>query len=81
MFVCEKNNSCCDYAYWDDWEDVEQEAKECGHLIEVAEVKHGEWIKNRWNDCSCSNCNAQYVGSGAMHWRYCPNCGAKMEDE
>lgn len=44
MFVCEKNYSCCDHRYWDSWKDVDQDAKDCGHLIEVEPVKRGEWI-------------------------------------
>ena len=39
----------------------------------------GEWIKNGWNDYSCSKCETQYVGKGASAWNYCPNCGHPME--
>ena len=47
--------------------------------IEVDEaepVKHGHWIKQKnWFD-ECSVC--RYHGSNAF--RYCPNCGAKMDE-
>ena len=81
MFICDKNFSCCNHQYWDGREDVEQDAKECGHLVEVAEVVHGFLKKNGWNDYSCSNCKAQYIGHGASIWNYCPNCGARMDGE
>lgn len=55
---------------------------------DVVEVRHGEW-KEWWpGDCSlimtgeemlwrCSLCEAKYV---SRH-NYCPNCGAKMDEE
>lgn len=80
MFICDRNHSCCNHRYWDRREDVEQDAKECGHLIEVVEVVHGEWIEDGYYNlpCVCSNCGAE-----AEHYRtpHCPNCGAKMDGE
>lgn len=47
---------------------------------EVAEVKHGQW-----NDGICTNCGfaALYYSRGTVqvYTDYCPNCGAKMDDE
>lgn len=49
---------------------------------DVQPVKHGHWIKEqRWNDYSCSCCSGEYIGHGAVIWKYCPNCGAKMNNE
>ena len=48
---------------------------------DVAEVKHGEWVKptiingRTWDFPHCSNCD--YVPSDPKH--YCTNCGAKMD--
>ncbi len=94
MFVCEKNFSCCDHQYWDSLDQVEQEAKECGHLIEVAPVVHGVWLKTQeplgWHDVDCVECSAchdswvvdeDYGYDFLDFWHYCPNCGAKMDLE
>lgn len=82
MFICEKNFSCCSHKYWDRWEDVEQDAKECGHLIEVAPMRYGrwEWNGNHWE---CTNCRGNrfhdlVLGLDAA---YCGYCGAKMIEE
>lgn len=48
----------------------------------VREVVRGEWIYT--SDCSgagypvekCSICGAEWEEAG---WKFCPNCGAKME--
>jgi NADH pyrophosphatase NudC (nudix superfamily) len=53
--------------------------------VEFEEVKHGKWIDD--GDCfHCSLCNKTYL-LGALqtiydvkrYWRYCANCGAKMD--
>lgn len=47
--------------------------------------KSGKWILTieDWNKWTCSNCG--YVKRTDIHvnigWKYCPNCGAKMEVE
>lgn len=49
------------------------------HAADVAEVKHGRWIKLSKGDV-CSSCKyttGRYETSG----NYCPNCGAKMDVE
>ena len=45
---------------------------------DVPDTNVGEWIKNGWNNYSCSVCGCQLIGHGASHWKYCPHCGAKM---
>lgn len=53
----------------------------------VAPVVHGRWIRFKESDpetgyihMRCSVCSAYWSDpSHADHFRYCPNCGAKME--
>lgn len=42
--------------------------------VDVAEVKHGEWIEGKTLE-KCSVCGKK----GFPDWRYCPRCGAKMD--
>ena len=44
---------------------------------DVAEVKHGHWIK-RGNEKKCSVCGFIYY-SNNDDWNGCPKCGAKMD--
>lgn len=45
---------------------------------DVAPIRHGRWIPYSVKDClySCSECNSL----PRDRTRYCPNCGAKMEE-
>ena len=47
------------------------------------EPKRGRWIMQRVGEhdeyCVCSECGNQTESDEA--WNYCPNCGARMEDE
>ena len=45
---------------------------------DAVEVKHGEWNK-RGNEKKCSWCEFIYY-SNNDDWSFCPNCGAKMDD-
>jgi hypothetical protein len=86
MFVCDRNHSCCDFQYWDGWEDVEEEAKECGHLIEVVPVVHGRWIDAPYiyygaKRYVCDNCSDDEYWTKrfiCVREKFCPNCGADM---
>ena len=52
---------------------------------DVEEVKHGEWVNDRWEENpswgtwyhTCSNCNTEVVET-SFDFR-CPTCGAKMD--
>lgn len=48
----------------------------------AAAPKHGHWIYfiglNGCKQCKCSECLVSY---GNMDTPYCPNCGAKMDEE
>ena len=49
------------------------------HLPPVSQQKEGQWVDDVYDGYSasyCSNCNSY----GYHKWRYCPSCGAKMED-
>ena len=57
---------------------------------DVVPVVHGKWLEWFPGDCAlimtgeemlyrCSSCNAKYAD--AEEYKYCPNCGAKMDLE
>ena len=48
---------------------------------DVAPVKHGRWGSNGIPDSMLSVCSVCGFGCGAYSFRYCPNCGAKMDGE
>lgn len=55
---------------------------------DVAPVVHGHWRKSKEGVCGdylfvCSACGADYWESPSFYKRahYCPNCGAKMDEE
>lgn len=59
-----------------------------GHLpsAEVEPVKRGKWIYDNqfhWYRASCSECGymraTDIKADNWNGWKYCPNCGAKME--
>lgn len=53
--------------------------------VDVAEVKHGEWIHTDmaeyWHSKDkCSNCTYHtFDRTDLSHFNYCPYCGAKMD--
>ena len=61
---------------------------------DVVEVKHGEWVKTdrgirtnvntgqpmRVYYCDCSCCG-WHTGHQGIEFKYCPNCGVKMDGE
>ena len=44
---------------------------------EVAPVIHAKWVKGRY----CSNCECDDYDYCCRQPKYCPECGAKMEEE
>ena len=47
---------------------------------DVAPVVHGRWV----NGCQCSVCGDRHGPYNSRHrpyYNYCPNCGAKMDEE
>lgn len=57
--------------------------------IDAEPVRHGKWIKcdeDKWEHIyalRCSKCNGGYHLSHetTTAWNYCPNCGARMDEE
>lgn len=52
--------------------------------IEAEPVKHGRWVDNGcYNTCSvCENSIHAWNDDGDLQeFAYCPNCGAKMDEE
>ena len=52
-------------------------AVENAPTIEAEPVRRGKWVLDGKYDRHCSLCNENVVWS----FNYCPNCGAKMEEE
>lgn len=47
---------------------------------DVVEVVYGEWIRQdeTFTRFMCSECGTK---NHNIRWRYCPNCGAKMDEK
>lgn len=48
---------------------------------DVVEVVHGEWIESHVPDSILDECSICHFDCGAYSFKYCPNCGAKMDGE
>ena len=53
----------------------------------LKERKMGKYVSckvktptGKWNGEKCSVCGSEYIGSAPCKWNYCPDCGAKMEN-
>lgn len=54
--------------------------------VDAAPVVRGEWVKSDdykgWLVCSaCHDCYVDNAWVNGKKWRYCPNCGAKMDGD
>lgn len=47
--------------------------------VKAEPVKRGRWIDMGDATVVCSECNNQIIGD--LDYDFCPNCGAKMEEE
>lgn len=87
---CKYNQgSACDYSavwtrpngfcQWGERKDDKTDAP----AVNAKPVKHGRWVKNEEGDYHCSECNAIVESEERYwhYWRYCYNCGARMETE
>ena len=56
----------------------------CMETVDAVPVVHGRWVRfveylrHHIEYDMCSVCGFKYGGIGVEHFRYCPNCGAKM---
>ena len=74
---------------WDQAINTAYDAIQETPAVDVAPVVHGRWIRFKETDpetgyihMKCSVCSAYWSDpSHADHFRYCPNCGAKMDGE
>ena len=68
---CRNCSTLCD---WQVRELIEQ-----AELVDAVEVVHGEWIDEPIKGVRyhCSVCSGRFD----YMWKYCPNCGAKMDGE
>ena len=63
-----------------------QQAVDDAPTIDAVPVVRGEWVKSDdykgWLVCSaCHDCYVDNAWVNGKKWRYCPNCGAKMDGE
>lgn len=81
--------------YWDmfDVKEAEYAPKWDGHTpddaikrigslsaSDVAPVRHGEWIERAWRPtCSLCGFSGSLIDAPISPFKYCPNCGAKMD--
>lgn len=83
-YICDKGFDCCGYKYYSSEDDIEPDARECGHLVETEYVIHARWLDNNGVQ-SCSNCGNirpyEVIGNKISYWTsdYCRMCGAKMK--
>ena len=63
-----------------------KKAMEDAELTFFAEPRKGKWIdgnEGKWNTAycpKCSVCGTPFYGIEPVRYHYCPNCGAKMEE-
>ena len=74
-------NEQTEICYWDGLHDsygdfVPVEKVRSIPAADVVEVRHGEWIEGKTLE-KCSVCGKK----GFPDWKYCPNCGARMDAE
>ena len=48
--------------------------------IEAVPVRRGRWIRAKCGDYSCSECEVVLEDDEPL-FNYCPNCGARMDEE
>ena len=53
---------------------------ETWQTVDAEPVRHGHWVEAKYPLFTCSECGAIYRDTG-YDYNYCPNCGAKMDEE
>lgn len=75
-----KNEAIANYQVG--WNDAVDAIMDCAPTVEP---KHGHWIKNGFEPVRCSVCGITVDAINGIPWaivsfRYCPYCGAKMDE-
>ena len=91
-FICEKQGRCCPHEFYNSIEQAISDSEDgvpCDHLIEVDHVRHGRWLT--WEEQFPGSTPKKQSGLGVFcdkchshadnRTDYCPNCGAKMDEE
>jgi len=64
-----------------EWDELTNAIKQ----VPPAEPKKGTWVFKRLykeaDECICSECGQLMTTAHGKRMRFCPNCGAKMEEE
>lgn len=65
---------------WHDACDYIRDKLEDLPAADVALVRHGEWIERAWRPtCSLCGFSGSLIDAPISPFKYCPNCGAKMD--
>lgn len=81
------------YSWWEGFDNLKEAKKDFDTIVDLqptvtVETAHGRWEIRPMDDWGASNCRCSFCGyedfqpmilKGVAH-KYCPNCGAKMED-
>ena len=83
LFVWKCCGECCGCEYEEKEKPYYCRLIKSAPAVDAVPVIHGRWIEENPDDfldprMRCSICKE--VESPLMKWRYCPNCGAKMEN-
>ena len=49
-------------------------------VVDAVEVVHAYWNGDEPGDWHCSHCGESAADGGFEQTKYCPNCGAKMDE-
>ena len=61
---------------------IVKHAIEAVPAADVAPVRYGEWIERAWRPtCSLCGFSGSLIDAPISPFKYCPNCGAKMDGE
>lgn len=66
------------------FETLATDLRDCIPAADVAPVRHGRWFFKSPNGWACSQCGEWGLmidNRGICKSSYCPNCGAKMDQE